>query len=234
MSKPRGCPFEAGNKVGRGRPRGSRNKFTAAAQELFGENGADVIRKCLRMAKQGDPTAMRLCMERILPARKSPPVRFQLPQIGSIADLAGAGNSILQAIAKGRLTPVEGQQIVAQLESIRRILETEERLRPQVKATYQGITSLSDQELDARIRAIDIKRLSLGDQVPQRDPAAPILEASHTNTSPATKTALPAKAEPLMLPAEGSNHNAGGATSNQAVAKDDWRRFLPQGHWRKP
>src|SRR6202171_5505662 len=112
MSKPRGRPFEPGNKAGRGRPPGSRNKFTAAAKELFGENGADVIRKCLRMAKQGDPTALRLCIERLLPARKSPPVRFKLPKIGGIADLAGGMSSVMQQIAKGRITPGEGEQIL--------------------------------------------------------------------------------------------------------------------------
>jgi hypothetical protein len=100
------------------------------------------------MAKQGDPTALRLCMERILPARKSAPVRFKLPRIRSVADLVGAMDSIMQAIAKGRITPGEGQQILAQLESIRRIFETEERLRPQVEPTYCGkLSQIADRKV---------------------------------------------------------------------------------------
>jgi hypothetical protein len=210
MAKPRGRAFQPGNKAGRGRPRGSRNKSTAAAQELFGENAADVIRKCLRMAKQGDPMAMRLCMERILPARKSPPVRFKLPRIRSVADLAGAMDSIMQAIAKGRLTPGEGQQILADMEYSRSVLETEElsaslqaikqqlalqeRLRPQVGPTYHGLSRFSDQELDDMIVAGKKREEEL--EAALRDAALPRIEAPNTDKDPATNTALPSKPAP--------------------------------------
>jgi hypothetical protein len=218
MPKPRGRPFQPGNETGRGRPRGSRNKSTAAAQELLGENGADVIRKCLRMAKQGDPTALRLCMERILPARKSPTVRFKLPRIRSVADLPGAMDSIMQAIAKGRLTPGEGQQILALVDNSRRVLETEERLRPKVKPTYCGkLSQISDQELEARILEIDRT-----------------IEASYTDADTPANTALPAKVAPSMLTAEVGNHSAGGARSDPTGLRDDWKKALPQRDWRKP
>ena len=214
MAKPRGRAFQPGNKAGRGRPRGSRNKSTAAAQELFGENAADVIRKCLRMAKQGDPMAMRLCMERILPARKSTPVRFKLPRIRSVADLAGAMDSIMQAIAKGRLTPGEGQQILADMEYSRSVLETEElsaslqaisqqlalqeRLRPQVGPTYHGLSRFSDQELEAKIAELDAQIASHQEalKAAQRDAELPTIEAPNTDKDPATNTALPSKPAP--------------------------------------
>jgi len=63
----RGRPFEAGNKFGRGRPRGSRNKTTVLAQELLESHAEPVVRKALMMAIQGDTAAMKLCMDRILP-----------------------------------------------------------------------------------------------------------------------------------------------------------------------
>jgi hypothetical protein len=126
MSKATGRPFEVGNSVGRGRPKGSRNKTTLPAQELLRENADAITRKCLLMALKGDTTAMRLCMERIHPVRRAMPVRFNLPAIRNLQQLPAAVNSVAQAVAKGELTTAEGQQILPLLESLQRILATEE------------------------------------------------------------------------------------------------------------
>ena len=64
----RGRPFEkgrSGNPAGR-RP-GSRNKATLAAAALLAGEAEALTRKAVEMALDGDPTAMRLCMERVLP-----------------------------------------------------------------------------------------------------------------------------------------------------------------------
>jgi hypothetical protein len=61
----RGRPFERGNKLGKGRPSGSRNQRTVFA-EMMDRHGVAVIKQCLvRALQKGDPTAMRLCMERL-------------------------------------------------------------------------------------------------------------------------------------------------------------------------
>lgn len=70
----RGRPFakgQSGNPAGR--PAGSRNKTSLLAQELLDGDAEDIVRKVIEKAKEGDATAMRLVMERILPARKEPP-----------------------------------------------------------------------------------------------------------------------------------------------------------------
>lgn len=126
MGKPRGRPFPAGNTASRGRPPGSRNKTTQAAQALFSENSEAICKKCLVLAMQADSTALRLCMERILPASKSSPVHFKMPKIRGLADLAKASQAILQAIANGELTIDEGQSMMALLERYRTIGETAE------------------------------------------------------------------------------------------------------------
>ena len=124
MAKPRGRPFPPGNKAGTGRPPGSRNKATKAAQGLFAEFSEPVSKKCLSMALQGDSTALRLCMERILPAHKSIPLQFKMPKVQSLRDLPAAANALLQAIAKGNLTPNEGERMVGLLEKYRQMLVT--------------------------------------------------------------------------------------------------------------
>jgi len=126
MPEARGRPFEVGNSVGRGRPKGSRNKATLAAEELFRENADAVTRKCLVMALKGDTTAMRLCMERIHPVRRAKPVRFNLSTIRNRQELSAATNSVIQAVAKGELAPAEGQQLLPLLDSLQRNFTTEE------------------------------------------------------------------------------------------------------------
>jgi len=52
----------------------------AAAALLAGESEA-LTRKAVEMALGGDPTAMRLCMERVLPPCRERTVKFSLPPI---------------------------------------------------------------------------------------------------------------------------------------------------------
>jgi Family of unknown function (DUF5681) len=84
----RGRPFEkgrSGNPAGR-RP-SSRNKATlAAATLLWGESEA-LTRKAVELALAGDPTAMRLCIERLLPPCRERTVKFTLPPIESVSDI---------------------------------------------------------------------------------------------------------------------------------------------------
>ena len=63
------------------------------------------------VAKSGDTVALRLCLERIAPARKDRPVLFELPVIETTADLPRATGALLQAVASGDLTPSEAAEI---------------------------------------------------------------------------------------------------------------------------
>jgi hypothetical protein len=126
MSQPRGRPFAPGNKLGRGRPRGSRNKATLAWQEMLGQHGEALLKKCVVMALHGDTTALRLCIERLVAPRKQSPVRFKLPPVTTISELAQAQTAILEALSRGQLTPGEAETIGNLLENRRRAMETEE------------------------------------------------------------------------------------------------------------
>ena len=61
----RGRPFPPGNS---GRPKGARHKATQAIQALLDGEGAALTRKAIELALAGDATALRLCLDRILPA----------------------------------------------------------------------------------------------------------------------------------------------------------------------
>ena len=115
-----------------GRRKGSRNRATLAAEALLEGEAQALTRKAIELAIAGDTTALRLCLERIVPQRKSRTVAFDLPRIDRVEDLAGAIGAIFQEVAGGRLRLDEGATLVGMLESKRRAMETidlEKRLR---------------------------------------------------------------------------------------------------------
>jgi hypothetical protein len=122
--KTRGRPFEPGNKHGRGRPEGSRNRASIALQTLLDGESQAITRKAIQMAKAGDTTAMRLCLERLLPTVKDRTLCIDLPIVKSSEDVWNALGRVLQAVSAGEITPAEGQTITGLLEAHRRTAET--------------------------------------------------------------------------------------------------------------
>jgi hypothetical protein len=127
----RGKPFEAGNKFGKGRLRGSRNKRTVLVQ-LMEDRGEAMIKQCQVLALKGDPTALRLCMERLIPPCKVPNSRFRLLPIKTAAHLVKALPALAQEVARGRLSAQEGESIARLMECQQRAIEAvdyEKRIR---------------------------------------------------------------------------------------------------------
>ncbi len=117
----RGRPFELGNTFGQGRPKGSHNRSTAAALALLGEHLVPLIRKCIAEALKGDMIAMRLCLERILPALRESPIRFKSAPTSTSAEVGKMQDTILKEISKGRIVPQQGETVVNILDAKRRL-----------------------------------------------------------------------------------------------------------------
>jgi hypothetical protein len=125
--KPRGRPFEPGNRANpSGRPMGARNKTTVMLEQMMADDGVAVVQAILDAAKGGDMTAARIIVDRIVPPRKDRPVVVDLPKIESAADIPQATTAILEATAAGNLTPSEGAALVNMVEAHRKALETAE------------------------------------------------------------------------------------------------------------
>src|SRR3984893_17667185 len=78
----RGRPFEKGRSGDPlGRRVGCRNKTTIAAAALLVGEAESLTRKAVELALVGDPTALRLCIERVLPQCRERAVKFALPPI---------------------------------------------------------------------------------------------------------------------------------------------------------
>jgi len=124
MNKTRGRPFAPGNRLGPGRPKGSRNKEKSPGQHLLDRYGVSVVGKCISLAMQGDQSALRLCMERISPARRDACIRLSLPAVRTARDVDKAGEKVTQAIQRGDITPADGARMMNILESRLRIIES--------------------------------------------------------------------------------------------------------------
>ena len=101
----RGRPFAKGNP---GRPQGARHRTTLLAEKLMQSDAKAIVEAVVAAARNGDMTAARIVLDRIAPARRDSPVRFDLPEIGSADDIASAIGAVLSAVASGELSPGEG------------------------------------------------------------------------------------------------------------------------------
>src|SRR4051794_23549506 len=152
----RGKPFEPGNKHGHGRPKGSKNRATLEREALLNEFAPAIMKKCVSESLKGNNSALRLCMERILPPAKPQNPAFKLPPIRSAADLLVASATVLKAMANGDLSPQEGESFMRVIESYQKLHESQE-LTPRVQALEQRTTDAIGTELVAELRGASQK-----------------------------------------------------------------------------
>ncbi|WPZ21680.1 DUF5681 domain-containing protein [Sulfitobacter faviae] len=115
--------FASGNP---GRPRGARHRVTQAIEAMLEGQREALTQAAIDKALEGDVTALRLCLDRIAPARKDSAVSFDLPKIETANDAANAARAILKAVADGEVTPLEAASVMSVVEQFRRTLETTE------------------------------------------------------------------------------------------------------------
>jgi hypothetical protein len=109
-----------------GRPAGSRNKSTVACEELLEGQAEKLTQKALEMALEGNIQAMRLCLERIMPAPKERCIALESRPLESVKDLPLQFQDIVRAVTEGRITPSEGESLFNILSGHARIMEIEE------------------------------------------------------------------------------------------------------------
>ena len=115
---------QSGNPAGR--PSGARNRTTLVLEELLDKDARTIMRTAIAKAKDGDATALRLCLARLAPVRRDRPISFALPAITTAADASTAAAAILAGVACGDLTPSEAAELGKLVESFVRTLEASE------------------------------------------------------------------------------------------------------------
>jgi len=104
--------------------------MTARAIELLAHNSDAIVAKAVELAKSGDALALRLCVERIVPARaaRDRVAEVDLPPVvgGQVADLVAAAAAVVDHAAHGRITLSEAKEFMSLLEAERKLVETQE------------------------------------------------------------------------------------------------------------
>ena len=96
-----------------GRPKGARNRATRLAEALLEDEAVALVRKAIDLAKAGDITALRLCLERLIPRRVERPIEFELPPISEPKDAIVALSRIMEGVGSGELTASEASSLVS-------------------------------------------------------------------------------------------------------------------------
>ena len=121
LSDGRFVPGSRGNP--NGRPVGSKNKATLAAETILDGEAEALTRKAVELALNGDASAMRICMERLVPARRDRPISVNLPRVETLSDAARAMSFLVGAVTCGDLTPSEADAVAKLLSYFSTALE---------------------------------------------------------------------------------------------------------------
>src|SRR5438477_7793934 len=120
----RGRPFskgQSGNPAGR--PRGSSNRATRAAELLLDGEATALTRKAVELALAGDPAALRLCLDRTVAPRRERAVELALPPIRGADDILAAIKVVSGAVGRGAITPGEGFTLSQMMETFLRAID---------------------------------------------------------------------------------------------------------------
>ncbi len=103
-----------------GRPHGTSD--ITKLREAIAAHIPEIINRLVKQAKDGDTTAAKLLLERTLPPirQKDETLKFALPENATLVD---QGACIIQAIARGELTPSQGANLMATLANQAKLVE---------------------------------------------------------------------------------------------------------------
>ncbi|WP_043758376.1 DUF5681 domain-containing protein [Imhoffiella purpurea] len=116
-------PGESGNPSGR--KLGSENKVTKLRRSLE-KDLPDVLAALVDQAKSGDVQAIKILLDRVMPALRPQDTPVQIPLDN---DLTQSGRAVLAAVGAGMATPEQGKAILTGIGSLARIVETDELLK---------------------------------------------------------------------------------------------------------
>lgn len=146
--------FQPGNRMGKGRPEGSKNKATILLEEMGEENAMAIYQSMIEKAKEGDIQSAKFIMERIMPIRKSRPLSLPIKDIKDLDKIQVAFDKLFEEMSTGKITLDEMLSLVQVLEGRVKLLDTAEwqqrveALEDKLKLYEQG---KEVQEIDPKI-----------------------------------------------------------------------------------
>jgi len=120
-------PGQSGNPAGR--PPGSLNKTTLALQEAFETKAEEIADDVIARARNGEPAAMRLVMERALPTGRNRRFAIELPVIKTADDAEAAVAVVMDELAAGKLAVHEVSSLLLVIDRMLRLAERMLKMR---------------------------------------------------------------------------------------------------------
>ena len=114
-------PGQSGNP--KGKPKGTKDKRTAL-RALLAPHAHDLIEKAVALALDGDTTALKLCLDRCIPAYKPQPTPVQFTPTGDT--LTDQARAIITAMASGEIPPDVATNMLTALGNLGKIQEFDE------------------------------------------------------------------------------------------------------------
>ena len=129
-------PGQSGNPAGR--PPGSRNKKTELAEDVLAVAAQETAIQIVARAQCGDKAAMRLVMERTVPAGTDRPLELKLPTVEGPEDLIAAADVVLKALAAGDLSSRETVCMLTVVERLGRIADRAQQMKERREGRRDG------------------------------------------------------------------------------------------------
>ena len=121
MAEQRGRPFQPGNKFGRGRPPGSRNKEKIPGGQLLEQFEPSLVAKAITTGLDGNNANLRACLRLLYEGGRK--VKFLMKKIRTRKDITETHQRLLQDVGKGKLSLSEGESLFRMLDAVSREMD---------------------------------------------------------------------------------------------------------------
>jgi hypothetical protein len=112
--------------MGRGRPRGSKNKVRTEAREILENSSRALVRRALSEALREGGPILRQLLSYVLGPPKANPITIGKIRTETAADVSKATQVVIRKATDGEITAAEGNDLAALLELRRRAIETDD------------------------------------------------------------------------------------------------------------
>lgn len=125
---------QSGNPAGR--PKGAKDKRTEL-RDLLKPHAPELIKKLVELALSGDASALKCCMDKLIPSVRA---RDESVSVNLQGDLTDKGNQLLAELSAGNISPSEGSQIMTMLTGQSR-LATVDALERRIEALEKTVNA---------------------------------------------------------------------------------------------
>ncbi len=113
-------PGKSGNPDGR--PKGTADR-RSELRKLLEPHAPELIAKLIELALEGDITALKHCLDKLVPNVKPTDEPIALMEFDEAVDLTAKGEMVMEAVAAGTITPDQGSALQSIIAAQSRILE---------------------------------------------------------------------------------------------------------------